>query len=489
MVEVRIRRKELVAPGPVVPQLVTSAKHKIVVSWQKFGKIIEFHDALFRTNSAVVMPAAEGPSSESGGARRRTAVGIAATCLRYAEEHASENIIVAGHADTMGTNKVNDKLSDFRAGCVTAVLTGDAEKFAKICATWERMRVSDYKQILKWIAETFGFDCDPGVIDDHHTGTTQKALNNFRKQYNTDGPGATRGPKTPEFGDATLKETWIAYFQMYEDALAEELGEEFEALAGLRANLQFVLPDRFVGCGEHHPKEAENVDEFESQTNRRVEVLFFEPTEQPETICHPGPKECKPEECEIYDPTRFVLRVLPPMLSAKPWRATWDFTTAKMGDVRNLLLAAPGLPAGTPIVFEVSQVGFGPVAELTGTAVADAATVEFGDWFHAPAVQFANMGPGQKFPVVQFTFTAKGGGREVVAKIPLTYADRLDVVVQADDGTVLAEHPYVLLSPWGVRKGAKTDADGRVVEEGIPPGGVNLLVDETTIVDFDKIAK
>ena len=102
MAEIVIKRGELVAPGPIVPNLSTSAAHKIIISWFRRAQLIEFEDALFRTDSAVVMPSAEGPSAEDGSGRRRTMVGIAAAVLRHCEEHPERTLLVAGHADTTG---------------------------------------------------------------------------------------------------------------------------------------------------------------------------------------------------------------------------------------------------------------------------------------------------------------------------------------------------------------------------------------------------
>lgn len=86
MAEFRLTRGQLGAPEPRLPLLSTSAKHRVVISWFRRAQLIEFEDALFRTDSAVVLPAAEVPSAEGGPGRRRTAVGIAATCLRHAQE-------------------------------------------------------------------------------------------------------------------------------------------------------------------------------------------------------------------------------------------------------------------------------------------------------------------------------------------------------------------------------------------------------------------
>ncbi|MCA9604175.1 MAG: OmpA family protein [Myxococcales bacterium] len=484
MSEVRLRRGELGPPGPEVPRLVTNAQHRVVVSWHKLAVLVEFEDALFRTNSAVVLPGGEAPI-QGRSDQRRTTAGLAATCLRYGEEHPSEKVFVFGHADTKGTASVNQTLSQYRAECVAAVLMGDRQRFAEICATWKRMRVSDYKQILKWVAETWDWDCDPGTIDDHHTAHTTEALNTFRRLYNEQGPGSTWAPRTPLWGEATQKETWVAYFNMYEEALAEALGETFAGVSALRSRLPYLRPDRFVGCGESHPREAVNRDEYASQTNRRVEVTFFEPSELPQLPCHPADGPCAAEACDLYDDARYQRRVLPPMLTAKRWRARWDETEVCQGQSRRLVVDAPGLPPGEAMTFEVTQEGFGPIAEIETTSGEELVEAEFDEWFHGPAVRYSELGAHDPFPIVRYTFVVRGAGREVKSANTVVYADFLDVVI-SEDGERMTDHPYVLCSPWGRRTGARTDADGRVREERLPPGGVGLFLDENTILSFDQ---
>lgn len=482
MAEIVIPRGKLGAPGPIVANLSTSAAHRIVVSWFRRAQLIEFEDALFRTDSAVVLPSAEAPSDADGTARRRTTVGIAATVLRHAEEHPEQTMFVAGHADTAGADAHNLQLSEFRARCVHAVLVGDAATFAKICNDVRRMKVADYEQILTWLAETRGWDCDPGEIDDRHTGRTQTAVNNFRKSYNAEGPGSTFAPKVTEFGPANNDETWRAYFFCYEDALALELGVDVSELAGLRANLRFLAP-AVVGCGESHPLEAENVDEFESQTNRRVEVLFFDPGEEPPLPCHGGgPGTCNPELCELYDPEKFRRRVLPAMVSALPWRARWSDDIAHEDEPRDMLVDAPGLPAGTEMQLKVTLRGHGIVAEVTVAALQDLVQVPFDGWFVPEAVQpVGDLEPGQPFPEALYDFEVEGGGRKVATKVPIRCLDRVHLRLVVNGDVPLADEPYRLLSPWGSRRGT-TDESGVLDETELPPGGASIVLRERTLV-------
>ncbi len=481
-----IPRERLVAPGPVVENLVTSASHRVVVSWFRRATLVEFEDALFRHGSAVMMPAGEGPSALDGEGRHRTAVGLAATVLRYIDEHPDTQVFVAGHTDTSGADAFNLELSSWRAECVTAVLTGDAEAFARICNDVRRMKVEDYQQILTWLAEERGWDCDPGGIDGVHGTQTQTAVNNFRQAYNDEGPGASWAPKVTPFGPANNDETWRAYFCCYEEALMAELDEELEGLAALRAKLQFATPERFAGCGEHHPKEAENVDEFRSQTNRRVEVVIFDPGEVPTFACHPGGGTCNPEACELYDRTRFRQRVLPPMLTAKRWRARWNGETAQMDTIREMVVDAPGLPPGTPLRFTVEQEGHAVVAELEATSGAEQASVPFDGWEHPTSYVYAGeLDEATPFVEVRFSYVVEGAGRRVEGTSVL-YRDRLHLQLVLDNGAVLGNQPLRIVSPWGLRS-THSDPDGIVDVPNLPPGGASVVLRDRTLVHLGEL--
>ena len=486
MTEKVIPRERLVAPGPIVDNLVTSASHRIVVSWFRRATLVEFEDALFRHESAVMMPAGEAPSDATGDARHRTSVGLAATVLRYVDEHPGTRAFVAGHADTTGGDAYNVQLSAWRAECVTAVLTGDAAAFARICNDWSRMKVQDYQQILTWLAEERGWDCDPGGIDGTHGDDTQTAVNAFRQAYNEEGPGSSWAPKVTPFGPANNDETWQAYFRCYEEALMVELDEDLPGLAALRAKLQFASPDRFAGCGEHHPKEAENVDEFRSQTNRRVEVVLFDPGEVPSFACHPGGGACNPEACELYDRARFRQRVLPPMLSAKRWRAGWNGETAQMDTAREMQLDAPGLPSGVPLTFIVEQQGHAVVAELEATSSAEQASCAFEAWEHPDSyVDAGDIDEKTPYTEVRFSYVVEGAGRRVESAL-LRYQDRMQLQLVLDSGAQLSNQPVRVVSPWGTRT-TSTDDEGVLDVPDLPPGGASVVLRDRTLVHLGEL--
>jgi outer membrane protein OmpA-like peptidoglycan-associated protein len=319
---------------------------------------IELDDALFRTNSAVVLPEGEAPSTTEQKHQSLTSISGFAMILRLNEERPGKKLFVAGHTDSTAGDEFNQKLSQERADCALAVLVGDREKFKALCQA--RHRVSDYKQILSWISRTFAdFPCDPGKIDDN-LGTADGPVRRFQTAYNENREllGITQSPIGVD--GSVGKQTWGAFFDLYELALAEELGEKPEAVAELRKLLVFADDERkALGFGEHFPIEELGVDHFRSQTNRRVELLMFDPGEEPDLV----QAEDDPETSDLYLPGFYQRGPLP----LRPGGAKPHMTLA-------VLLFRPG-GARSGVVYELSnEEGFlqklsdaAPSAELADT--------------------------------------------------------------------------------------------------------------------------
>lgn len=273
--------------------LSTGEPHRIVVS-RFVGRRIEMADAHFHTDSAVLLPD-EGPRlSEPGSdAPRLTSLAVLRASCLHAKNHPSSKVVVAGHTDTVGTPGYNVALSQLRADNVRAALVGDRDKWVETAKA--KNIVADRQRILRFVTFTLGWDCNPGEIDNEDGPRTKKALKNFQSRYNA------------EFGasiavDGVIgNETWGAFFDVYMRELRDLLEVDDAGLTSLQGGVKFVEASHAaVGCGEHHPLEGANQDEFRSQTNRRVEILFFEPGQEPRFPCHPAAKQCKPAACEIY---------------------------------------------------------------------------------------------------------------------------------------------------------------------------------------------
>ncbi len=275
---------------------------------------IELLDALFRTNSAVVLPEGEDPDTKQHAAL--TSIGVFATTLRFAEERRGKKVFVAGHTDSEGADDFNQKLSDERAKCALALLLGDREAWKALCHA--RHTSADIKQIFSWVSRAFEdatFDCDPGRIDDNE-GTSAEPVRRFQRAYNANkvALGAT-APDLAADGEVGPL-TWGAFFDCYEHALREELGEDAAGLAELRKSLVFAGEDaehRALGFSEYFPVEELGVDRYESEANRRVEILFFDASEEPD-LAHAAQD---PQTSELYLPGWYERTPVEPLPTAK----------------------------------------------------------------------------------------------------------------------------------------------------------------------------
>jgi len=228
-------------------------------------ELVEFEDLLFSFNSLVLLPTAGiDPDAPRPELRMFGLGAITAVLRRLAEQPAK--LLIAGHTDTLGSAEYNDTLSRERAENVLAVLKGDREAWAAACAV-KHYKV-DWKTILRWVHDAFGWDCDPGRIDELATEQSSHALESFRLRHAAE---AGTEPPTGEICQAD----WAAFFDMYELALAKALGHEDVAdLAERRNTLQFTEPP-VLACGERWPRAEPNLDDYASDVNRRVDLWLF----------------------------------------------------------------------------------------------------------------------------------------------------------------------------------------------------------------------
>ncbi len=439
-------------------------------------ELLELQDALFRTDSAVILPGGDEPegAGSEGPEGPPTAVGLMAQTLRYLQEHPSKKLLVAGHTDTTGSHAYNLPLSELRARCALATLTGARATFVEIAQ--QRSLAADYQQILAWVGQHLGWPVDPGPIDGVHGPKTTQAIRDFQQAYDErDHAGNPAGQDLAVDG-LLGPATWGGLFDCYELATADELGVDRAGLAALRAGIVFLdASNHSVGCGEHHPIENVGVDHYKSEVNRRVEVLLFDPGEEPTLpqACHSAGGKCDPAACELYDRACYDRRPLPPMVSAKAWSARWE-GEARIDSEATMVLEAPGLAAGEPVRFRVLQEGFGEVGAVAAVASEGGCTARFGAWFREDAVgERVHLGLEEEFAPVRFTFVAEGGGRAVTSD-PLAYADTFNgQLVRREDGAPLASTAFSLLSPWGTKQ-ARTDASGVARVTNLPPGGIRI---------------
>jgi outer membrane protein OmpA-like peptidoglycan-associated protein len=444
--------------------------------------LIEIEDRHFRTNSAVVLPETEDPSSNTTADSRKTsAVGIVTTCLRFASEHPSYRILVAGHTDTKGNFDYNERLSQMRAETVTALLTGDKKRFAEICVDRRYMTNNDYNQILAWVADTFHWKCHPGEING---AGNAYVVNDFRKEYNAKGPGKTWATKITEWGDPSNKETWEAYFNCYEDYMVEALGTDRKGLEKIRSNLNFAFDRNWVGCNEYHPRTAKNIDEFPSETNRRVEIMYFDPEDTLPTLgCVPDASGCTKQACELYNDKEYDRIILPPMITAKEWRAEWENQTDPAGSdlEKKMILYADDLPDRTAVKFTVFAVVDGsPPMELetlTASGINERVECGFKNWYNEVYVKpLGTILSLSNLPKVSFFFEATCTSRRVVSP-SIDYSDSVSACFYEDEAKTkpLSNSQFVLWTPWFEHASA-LDSRGATIHNGLPPGGAHIIL-------------
>ena len=279
--------------------LFSGKKNSITVKTVYSYNIIEMEDVNFHFDSAVLLPdyGKEAPQPGTKEQNRITGLGVLYTCYKECQDKSfAQKILVAGHTDKKGSADYNLGLSRLRSENVFSALTGQKTKWANISD--KKHQVEDYQQILKWISYNWGWDCDPGEVNNKKNSETDDALKKFQVRYNDE-----YEEHIPETGNIEIK-TWGAFFDVYMDELAIIMGITREGLEDLQGKLQFVekplpSPSPHVGCGENFPA-SKSKTESENAIDRRVEILFFDDGEEPVLKCHPNTTTCISSKCDLY---------------------------------------------------------------------------------------------------------------------------------------------------------------------------------------------
>jgi hypothetical protein len=292
---------------------LASGKHHLIMVRRFQGAVLDFEDIHFHFDSAVLLP--DFGDCGAGGAdpsdlNRVTGLAAVRSVYLHAEEHPAQKLLIAGHTDRSGPSAYNVKLSSLRADNILRVLEGDRAGWVEICNG--KHKTEDYQQILKWIDVIWGWGCDPGAVDNILGPATREAIRVFQRKYNA---GTSELP--PGFSaDITVdgvvgRQTWGAFFDIYMRVLELILGVDKAGLRAKQQSLQFLDAQKIVGCGENQPLSSNIVANRRSQLDRRVEVIFFDPGEEPKLTCHPEPEACSPNDCELYDKEFFHLTPIP----------------------------------------------------------------------------------------------------------------------------------------------------------------------------------
>jgi hypothetical protein len=277
---------------------------------------IEIEDFLFHHNSAVFLPSnPAGPSSAQGNPDKKQQAKSGFEVIRmiyaYAHNYPSQYLIIAGHTDTTGDVKYNFGLSELRSKAVLSILLGDRSLWVKTVT--QKHKVEDFQQILKHYHNIHGWDCDPGEVNNDNNEKTKRAVKEFQSMMGLHVDGIV-GPKT-----------WGAIFDVYMEDLAGVMGLKTpEGLAIWRSDLRFaerkqsmfsMAENRVLSCGECIPKDSPGLDGLKSQTNRRVEAIFFEPPASKDwSIVCPKATTTKHtiDQCPMYSPAWVDIKYINP---------------------------------------------------------------------------------------------------------------------------------------------------------------------------------
>ena len=265
-------------------------------------EVFELDDVRFHHESSVVLPdspnEANIPVGDHESAPVITSLVVFAECLRHAAANPDQRLLVTGHADTSGDAQYNVTLTEKRGDVTLALLVGDRDRF--VTTAKDQHKTGDVQHILHWLARDWGWDCDPGKIDDQKGAKTDAAIEGFKRQYN-----AEFGASIPEDNQID-GELWGAVFDVYTREIADLLDVDDAGFADLRQKLRFVDDGRrAAGCGESFPIDAPQKSNYRSQTNRRMELMFFDERDAPPLPCHPSRGRCVPGDCRVHDPRMY----------------------------------------------------------------------------------------------------------------------------------------------------------------------------------------
>ncbi len=290
-------------------ELATGEKHRLILS---VHDRIEVLDAFFNHDSALLLPDAPAPNpkdcglaedvpfantelwqalqdshpafaecarqpfdpAQAGLEDRRSGASVLLAALRFAAAHPNRRLVVAGHTDTLGKPAHNEELSRRRAASVLALLEGDREAFVE--AVESHRSGKDDVAFLRYAARTRGWPCDVPPKEEPSVADIRSLQWSYNEEFGD--IGRTRLVVDGVVGPKTLG----AYFDIMEDDIVKLAGG-VGALEALRKKLQYADPKKKVlACGERYPIDQATKDEFDSQTNRRVELLFFDPFDLPD---------------------------------------------------------------------------------------------------------------------------------------------------------------------------------------------------------------
>jgi|GEM_PF-5814884 len=303
-------------------------------------KVLEMEDVLFHFSSVVVMPSAPEGSSAADGAddtdsdeakRRRlqkrvTGLHVMALTYKVLEEHHTLGLLIAGHTDTTGSVESNYVLSEQRANNVLFLLEQRRDEWAQLCL--KRHRIEDYQQIMKHYSKKHAdWQCDPGAINNSYNDSTHSATQGFFRNNGIDEVLADDVKHDHEHKWPLV--AWLAVYDLYDLEIDQILGEVNrnqqlkqgpdklntcstggplpEGPQPRSSRLRFAdIQRKILSCGKSFPIQKRLRDNYRSQENRRVELLFFNEGDLPPfTLPSNKSQILTPEMVPIFHPDFF----------------------------------------------------------------------------------------------------------------------------------------------------------------------------------------
>ncbi|HEX7071977.1 MAG TPA: peptidoglycan-binding protein, partial [Rhodothermales bacterium] len=287
-------------------QLLTGKSHKVQVKTRFTCHMLEVEDLNFHHDSAVLLPdygtsrSQEGTTDEQ---ERIAGLAVLYACYRHAAAHPQQSALVVGHTDRSGSTSYNQTLSELRAANVHHALRGDRVGWVDVAL--KNSKVEDYQQILIWLTYKLKWNCDPGGKTNVHDAATKQAVKDFQTQYNE------RFNASIDTDGNVGRQTWGAFFDVYMLELEHALGTDTPGREQAQQSLRFMTCEA-IGCGENFPITPDRTENYKSPVDRRVEILFFDPGEEPALDCRkPGGACSELYEKKMYVPVPIPVTPLP----------------------------------------------------------------------------------------------------------------------------------------------------------------------------------
>jgi type VI secretion system secreted protein Hcp len=236
---------------------IESERLKLPFVKQQTVQYNEIPDVLFNHNSAVPMIDTD----------EKLINAIVAT-LTFAGKNPEKEAIIYGHTDSSGETDYNIKLSELRCKSVKAFIDKKPQDFVNICK--EKSKVEDYQTFLSVLTKKYSWECDPGSIDDQDGPKTKEALKQFQIDYNL-----FYSKSITEDGKIG-PETWEAFFNVIMEQI---LGNANTESGDSAPKLKYGKNNGIYPCGEKYAQDAYAKKGRKSQNDRRVEIVFSDPSQ------------------------------------------------------------------------------------------------------------------------------------------------------------------------------------------------------------------